>query len=285
MAGLAHFCEHLLFMGTDTYPQENNYSQFLSAHGGKSNAFTSGEHTNYYFDVLADFLEPALDRFSKFFLEPLFLSDCIERELLAIDSEHKKNILSDVWAMFQLLKDFSIPSHPFHKFGTGNLQTLKESPLEKGINIRDELLAFHERYYSANKMKLVVLGKEPLESLREMVISKFQHVVNKSLGDSKYGLPIRAGSENTLLRVKPVKELKNLNLIFQALVDKTDYQFDPFHYISHLIGHESEGSIISLLKKEGLANGLSAGLSGFGGSGFDFFQIKIELTDLGLGNS
>ncbi len=51
LPGLAHFCEHMLFMGTEKYPDENEYGRFLSQHGGGSNAYTSGEHTNYYFDV------------------------------------------------------------------------------------------------------------------------------------------------------------------------------------------------------------------------------------------
>lgn len=62
IAGLAHFCEHMLFLGTKKYPKENEYSQFLSEHAGSSNAFTSGEHTNYYFDVSHEHLQGALDR-------------------------------------------------------------------------------------------------------------------------------------------------------------------------------------------------------------------------------
>lgn len=62
IAGLAHFCEHMLFLGTKKYPKENEYSQFLSEHAGSSNAFTSGEHTNYYFDISHEHLQGALDR-------------------------------------------------------------------------------------------------------------------------------------------------------------------------------------------------------------------------------
>lgn len=62
ISGLAHFCEHMLFLGTQKYPKENEYSQFLSEHAGSSNAFTSGEHTNYYFDVSHEHLQGALDR-------------------------------------------------------------------------------------------------------------------------------------------------------------------------------------------------------------------------------
>jgi insulysin len=132
LQGLAHFCEHLLFMGTKTYPDEAEYSRFLAENGGKSNAFTMGERTNYYFDIQADHFEPALDRFSKFFIEPLFLDSCILRELQAVDSEHKKNINNDTWAGYQLLKDSADPNHSFSKFSTGNLTTLKHDPESKG---------------------------------------------------------------------------------------------------------------------------------------------------------
>ena len=51
VAGLAHFCEHMLFLGTEKFPDEAEYNQYLNQHGGMSNAYTSMENTNYYFDV------------------------------------------------------------------------------------------------------------------------------------------------------------------------------------------------------------------------------------------
>lgn len=60
--GIAHFCEHMLFLGTEKYPQENDYSKFLSEHGGGSNACTYLDHTSYYFDIIPEQLESALDR-------------------------------------------------------------------------------------------------------------------------------------------------------------------------------------------------------------------------------
>ena len=33
--GLAHFLEHMLFIGTAKYPQVDGYQQFISAHGGQ----------------------------------------------------------------------------------------------------------------------------------------------------------------------------------------------------------------------------------------------------------
>jgi insulysin len=139
------------------------------------------DSTNYYFQVGHEFLEPTLDRFSQFFIAPLFLADCTDRELRAVDSEHKKNLQSDTWRLFQLDKSLSNPAYPYNSFGTGNLVSLKEEPLAKGLDVRQAFMRFHETYYSANLMKLVVLGRESLDQLEHWVVEKFAAVKNKDL--------------------------------------------------------------------------------------------------------
>lgn len=59
--GLAHFLEHMIFMGSDQYPNENAFSTHISSHGGYTNAYTENEHTNYHFKVSFDGLKHALD--------------------------------------------------------------------------------------------------------------------------------------------------------------------------------------------------------------------------------
>ncbi|KAL5037149.1 hypothetical protein BDV3_006687 [Batrachochytrium dendrobatidis] len=285
VAGLAHFCEHLLFMGTEKYPQENDYSQFLSEHGGQSNAFTSAENTNYHFEVSASNLEGALDRFAQFFICPLFSESGTDRELNAVDSEHKKNIQVDTWRNYQLQKDLCNPKHPFVKFGTGNLETLKDIPLSKGMNLRKVLLEFHDKYYSANIMKLAVVGKEPIETLVEWVASKFSDVKNKSIDVPIFSNDALTAAElQKEILVKPVKETRTLTLTFPCADTRKLYKCSPSQYASHLIGHESNGSILSLLKKKGWAHGLTAGNSGMGARGFEFMRIIVELTETGLEN-
>jgi insulysin len=126
-------------------------------------------------------LEPALDRFSQFFIAPLFLADCTDRELRAVDSEHKKNLQSDTWRLFQLDKSLSNPKYPYNSFGTGNLVSLKEEPTAKGLDVREAFMNFHETYYSSNLMKLVILGREPLDELEAWVVQKFSAIKNKNL--------------------------------------------------------------------------------------------------------
>jgi len=71
------------------------------------------------------------------------------------------------------------------------LITLKQRPLENNIDIREELIKFHSQFYSSNVMKLVVLGKEPMADLVEMVRSKFSTVKNKHRGPVNYGVPFK----------------------------------------------------------------------------------------------
>ena len=276
VAGLAHFCEHLLFMGTQKYPAENEYSAYLAQHGGHSNAFTSSDHTNYYFEVAAESLEGALDRFTQFFVSPLFSVSCVDRELLAVDSEHKKNLQSDVWRQHQLDKDLCCATHPFRKFGTGNIETLKRS------DIRDVLLDFHSQLYSANIMTVAIVGREPLSVLTQWVKDGFSAVPSKAVSIPTFPSDALTATEfGKLVRVKAVKEMRLLTVTFSFPDMRELYKQRPGEYISHLIGHEGDGSVLALLKRNGWAQSLSAGPS-TGGRGFGFFNVAVELTDAGF---
>ncbi|KAG2190397.1 hypothetical protein INT46_004590 [Mucor plumbeus] len=282
LQGLAHFCEHLLFMGTEKYPKENDYNQYLSEHSGFSNAFTGVEDTNYYFEVGQEHLEGALDRFAQFFISPLFSDSCTERELKAVDSEHKKNRQQDSWRMFQLEKSLSNPNHPYCHFGTGNLETLYENPKKNGQDIRDELLKFHDNYYSANIMKLCILGRESLDELTEWAVDKFKSVRNKGIEPPSFpGHPLTKNELMKQIFVKPVKDVRSLEMTFPFPDQRPLYAVQPGRYLSHLIGHEGRGSILSLLKKNGWANYLQVGTI-HGGIGFEFMRISVDLTEQGL---
>eukprot|EP01052_Picozoa_sp_SAG31_P000031 SAG31_NODE_2_length_46263_cov_45.908043_1_plen_213_part_10 len=60
--GLAHFCEHMSFMGSVKYPDTDAYGNWIENHGGGTNAYTGNENTNYYFGVQPDALATTLDR-------------------------------------------------------------------------------------------------------------------------------------------------------------------------------------------------------------------------------
>ena len=79
--GLAHFLEHMLFLGTRKFPEENHYSKLVQGNGGQKNAATGEDYTYYYFDVKEGTFPEAVDVFSQFFKEPLFTEAATEREM------------------------------------------------------------------------------------------------------------------------------------------------------------------------------------------------------------
>ena len=305
-AGLAHFHEHMLFLGTEKYPDENEYESFLGSHGGSSNAYTDMQDTNYYFSVQAPLsdedddtqqqqqqqkqldtvvsegLKGALDRFAQFFIAPNFNQDMIEREMRAVDSEYKNSITSDSWRFYQTLKHGSNPQHPFSKFGCGNYQTLSTKP-----SPRDDLFDFWNKHYRGDNMKLCVVGRASLDALEQAVVETFGHLPTKT--QSKlHDQTQQQSNENTqtnqhlfvsehsqyhgiaafgadqlgkIREIIPVLETRAINIYFATppMDDPILKQTQPYRVISHLLGHESPGSLHSLLLQQGFINDLTSG--------------------------
>ena len=281
-------------MGTKKFPEENAYTQYLSAHSGSSNAYTGATSTNYYFEVgakPADDREPtvanpsplhgALDRFAQFFIEPLFLANTLERELRAVDSENKKNLQSDQWRLDQLDRSLSNPRHPYHKFSTGNYDLLKTQPEAKGINVREKFIEFYETHYSANLMKLVVLGRESLDVIQDWVTEFFSSIPNKNFPKLRWEdeVPLRPEDLETQCFSRPVMESRELTLTFPFINEEMLFESQPSRYIGHLVGHEGPGSIMSYIKAKGWANALSAGTWPICPGTTGIFDCQIRLTE------
>ena len=105
--GLAHFLEHMLFLGSKKYPDEKYYNNNIKKYGGFSNAWTNMFETVYYFSVFNDGVEHLMDIFSRFFIDPLFNEDAVQREINAVNSEHQKNINDDNWREHQTIKNLA----------------------------------------------------------------------------------------------------------------------------------------------------------------------------------
>ncbi|KAF8743460.1 Peptidase M16, partial [Rhizoctonia solani] len=318
---IAHFCEHLSFMGTEQFPKENAYSEFITSNGGSTNAYTSAHNTNYYFNVGSKSLPGALKRFSGFFHSPLFSESCTSRELNAVDSENKKNRQNDVWRIHQLNKSLSKMGHPWAKFGTGNRETLTAASRKKahpellapnasdslansqapspspsemessetgdggaaGRETRRRLVEWWESQYSAERMKLVILGTESLDDLTNMTVREFSAVKNRGLGRTPLMLEDPRGPEHNgiIVYAKTVMDFRALEVSWSCEWQDPRYLTKPAMILGHLLGHEGPGSIHAYLKNKGWISYLSAGIHG-GGRGFSFFKVTMVLTKDGM---
>ncbi|RZC77506.1 hypothetical protein C5167_001684, partial [Papaver somniferum] len=274
----AYIAKHMLFFASEKYPVEDGYSKYISEHGGSENAYTSSEHTNYYFDVNVDSFEEALDRFAQFFIKPLMSANATMREIKAVDSENQKNLLSDSWRMSQLQQHLSAEGHP-------ELGYIRGSSKTKGLDTSNELIKFYEEHYSSNIMRLVIYGKKNLDDLQSLVDQKFKEIRNTDKSCFHYpGQPCKAEHLQILVKAIRIKERNKLKILWPITPSIVHYKEAPCMYLAHLIGHEGEGSLFRILKTLGEFLGwdtyLYAGEEDWNNE-FAFFKVTIVLTDAG----
>uniref|UniRef100_A0A4W6E8B0 Nardilysin convertase n=1 Tax=Lates calcarifer TaxID=8187 RepID=A0A4W6E8B0_LATCA len=290
LPGLAHFLEHMVFMGSEKYPSENGFDAFLKKHGGSDNASTDCERTIFQFDVQRKSFKEALDRWAQFFICPLMIRDAIDREVEAVDSEYQLAKPSDSHRKEMLFGSLAKPGHPMGKFCWGNAQTLKQEPKKKKINVYKRLRAFWKKHYSAHYMTLAVQSKERLDTLEEWVREIFSKVPNNGLPKPDFSDmldPFETPAFNKLYRVVPVRKVHALNITWALPPQEKYYRVKPLHYISWLIGHEGTGSILSVLRRKCWALALFGGNSETGfdqNTTYSIFSISITLTDEGFQN-
>lgn len=297
LGGLAHFAEHMVFMGTSKYPTENEWSEYLAKHGGEDNGETSLETTTCYFDVNPAHLHDTLDRFASFFSSPLFNFDSAQREVQAIESEFQQAKNEDDNRHYQLLCHLASPSHPFHGFSWGDKRSLQEQPAARGDDMRAALTAFHSKYYSSHLMTAVVLGQEPLDTLQSWAASAFADMPRRELTrpsfesvpppfaetDAPADGEAPARRPPLWVRQVPLRERRRLELSWFVPSLLAHHRSKPELFVTHVLGHEADGSVLWALKEEGLAFSLCAGVDEEEmTTNSARFSIQVDLTPEGI---
>lgn len=149
-AGLAHFCEHMLFIGSEKYPKMGYFDDLMASGAGYSNAYTESTNTNYYFEVTQEHFEKSLDAFAHFFIDPLFSQEAVSKEVNAVNSEYEIDVNSEDWKIVNLFSLLADSTHPASRFSIGNNEVLSKD------GVVDALKEFYADKYSSNLMALAV---------------------------------------------------------------------------------------------------------------------------------
>jgi len=264
----------------------------MSANGGEENAATSAETTYFYFDLNPAGFEGALDRFSQFFIAPLFTESGTERELNAIENEHKKNLTSEARREHSVLKGCCAPGNPFHKFGTGNRDTLTAKPVSE---LREALMRHFDKYYTPKNMFLSLESAQSLEELEALTVKYFAAIPTRGgfdghggaspsvKGEPSVPLPTdENGQKHWILNYFPINDARKISVYWDIPGGPNErWRTSPFDYISNLLGHESDGSVLALLKKFGWATALCSGIETSYRT-FEQFGCTVQLTEEGF---
>jgi insulysin len=274
LQGLAHFLEHMLFLGSKKYPNESYFDEFISKNGGYSNAYTDTYQTVYYFTVLNDSFEKSMDIFSRFFIDPLFDENSVDRELNAIESEHLKNVQSDLWRYSYFTDLISKKKSMINKFSTGNLLTLKKP------NVREKMIEFYNKYYISSNIKISTVS-----SISNKITSK---LVNKYFGGIRK-CTIQEEKQGKIINIKPFYN-KGLETYYLKTINEINYltylweipTYEDYYkenlspeFVRMLIISKNEKSLSVFLKRKGLIKSVLVLIDNKG-----TFNVIFDLTEI-----
>ncbi|SHM12945.1 Secreted Zn-dependent peptidases, insulinase-like [Vreelandella subglaciescola] len=280
LQGLAHLLEHMLFLGTEPYPEPDAYQGYISRHAGSHNAFTAAQDTNYFFDIEPSALSGALDRFSAFFLSPLFNADKLESERSIVDSEYQARRRDESRRENDVLNQVLNPAHPGTQFSVGSLETLANRPAGEPT-LRERVIDFYHGHYGAGVMHLAIVAPQSLDELEQLVTQRFAELPNRGLERPTIDAPlVEAESLPRYLERQTLTDSRQVRFLFPIPDPQSDYANKPTQLLSHLLGDEGEGSVLAALRDTGLADGLSAGAGRSDGE-HALFNVAISLTPEG----
>lgn len=278
--GLAHYLEHMTLMGSTHYPQPDSLAEFLKLHGGSHNASTAPYRTAFYLEVENDALEGAVDRLADAIASPLLDKKYAERERNAVNAELTLARSRDGMRMAQVSAETINPAHPAARFSGGNLETLSDKP---GSPVQEALLAFRDKYYSANLMKAVVYSNRPLPELAAIAAKTFGRVPNKALELPKVDVPVVTDAQKGLiLHYVPVMPRKVVRVEFRIDNNTSQFRSKTDELITYLIGNRSPGTLSDWLQQQGLAEGIRADSDPIVNGNSGVLAISATLTDKGL---
>jgi len=278
--GLAHYLEHMTLMGSTHYPQPDSLAEFLKLHGGSHNASTAPYRTAFYLEVENDALEGAVDRLADAIASPLLDKKYAERERNAVNAELTLARSRDGMRMAQVSAETINPAHPAARFSGGNLETLSDKP---GSPVQEALLAFRDKYYSANLMKAVVYSNRPLPELAAIAAKTFGRVPNKALALPKVDVPVVTDAQKGLiLHYVPVMPRKVVRVEFRIDNNTAQFRSKTDELITYLIGNRSPGTLSDWLQQQGLAEGIRADSDPIVNGNSGVLAISATLTDKGL---
>lgn len=280
--GLAHYLEHMTLMGSKKYPQPDSLAEFLKLHGGSHNASTAPYRTAYYLEVENNALEGAVDRLADAIAAPMLDKKYGERERNAVNAELTMARTRDGMRMAQVSAETINPAHPGARFSGGNLETLSDKP---GSPVHAALLAFRDKYYSANLMKAVIYSNRPLADLAKIAVETYGRVPNKNIDKPDITVPVVTDAQKgIIIHYVPAVPRKVLRVEFRIDNNTAAFRSKTDELITYLIGNRSPGTLSDWLQSQGLVEGIRGDSDPVVNGNSGVLAISATLTDKGQAN-
>ncbi|EPP34536.1 peptidase M16 inactive domain protein [Chlamydia ibidis] len=273
--GMAHFTEHCVFLGNEKYPEPSGFANFLSSHNGMRNAFTSPRTTSFIFSIDTSAFNEAITQFVHMFIRPLFRQEDLDREKYAVDQEFSIHPNQDTRRIFRIQQIIAPKGNPIQKFGCGNEKTLSKVTSE-------DMRSWFYKHYSPENMVAIVYTSDPIDLATKNLTKIFGEIPSSdTYCPNQIFLP--SGDTDSLgkIYINQANQPQSCLEMYWHLYDSQDSSsLGCYAALSHILTHEGENGLISLLKRKHLITAAYSGYYRTSTSTGDFY-LSFELTEQG----
>jgi zinc protease len=243
--GMAHLLEHMLFRGTEKYPDT---PKWLKDKGVLNmNGTTWVDRTNYYETLPAsdENLEFALDMESDRLLNSTILAEHLAAEMTVVRNEFERGENSPMRVLMQRMAANAFEWHNYGKSTIGNRSDIERVPIG---NLRE----FYRKFYQPDNLMLVVAGKFDKEKALQLVEKYFGSlkVPDRKLPKTYTEEPIQDGER--LVVLKRVGDVQMAGVAYHVPAASSD-DYAAVEVLVNILGAEPSGPLYKKLVKTELA--------------------------------
>ncbi|WP_349571635.1 insulinase family protein [Azotobacter salinestris] len=275
--GLAHFLEHCLFLGSAGFAEVGAFAGYVHGCGGRYNARTLGLHSQYYLEMPARELAPALERFCDLLARPLLLPERLLAEREVLHAEYLARCQDGDSQLLGALAGLLDPAHPLAHFHAGARDSLEpQSPA-----FLAELRAWHARYYRGGNLRLLVCGPQSLAELEAQV----RAIAGALPGAAPVPAPVwpspwPAGQGCRRLELEqPARRRMSLWWVLAHVAARDD---PALELLRQALQRSDAGSLLGMLRARGLARSACLELHP-ADAGQALLALHLELLEEGSG--
>lgn len=277
--GLAHYLEHMLFLGSENYPGPEEYQAFINRNGGQTNAATGYTSTTYMMEVDPPAFVEGLRRMADTLARPLLDPVYADKERNAVHAEMESKKHSDGRRLAMLTLGTLNPQHPATRFSGGNLETLSDKP---GSILQEELIRFHRTWYCAGLMTAVLYGPQNLDELERLAREELGVIPHRAATVLPPAAPpVTAQERGVVYGVRPVRQARSITVEFVLPGDLDNPATKPLEVVAAVLGTETGHSLVEVLRDKGLALSLSAGADTTTLRNGTILSLFLQLTEDG----
>ncbi len=249
--GLAHFLEHLVFLGSRHFTAQDSLLPLTMEHGGQANASTRERHTDYFFELPTTAVDAGLERLCDMLAAPALdlRQQHAEREVL--HAEYLAWSRDDLSAASRALAEAVPAQHPLARCHAGERASLALQ--QEGF--QQALRRFHRDFYHAGQARLVLLGPQPPEQLRLIAEREGNRLRAATVTPRPAAPPLLPPRHSRVAMARP-----GLCLLF-ALQQLPDGAAPALQWLCQQLHYDGPGGWVASLAERGLGGPVQASLA------------------------